>query len=171
MLLSASSQKSNRQNRTKNFPSSYSNGQSKIPKYCPNQFIFVDTNSCRYHFCSISAIGIMSEDIDIWFFILWGSNNFYQFLFTNSIAANQNTFIFLRSFNSIYIFLIYGAGAAVLVATMEPLYTSLDCRYRKNITIKNKTILFNVMIGSISAFLMTLIAKIQFFPHLLKNTC
>ena len=68
----------------------------------------------------------------------------------------------------IYIFLVYGSGAAVLVATLEPLYTSFNCRYRKNITIKNKTILFNIMIGSCSTFLMTFTTNL-IFSSSIKN--
>lgn len=104
-------------------------------------------------FCLIAVMEMPQENIDTWFFILA-----FVTIFISSYLRIQlpRTKIHL-SFSevlTIYIFLIYGTGAAVLVATLEPLYTSLDCRYRRNITIKNKTVLFNVVIGSVSAFLM-----------------
>ena len=103
--------------------------------------------------CVISSINFLDEKVDFWFFVLA-----FVTIFTSSYLRVQlpRTKIHL-SFSEvliIYIFLYYGIGAAVLVATLEPLYTSLDCRYRRNITIKNKTVLFNIAIGSVSAFLM-----------------
>ena len=108
-----------------------------------------------FTFCSISTVKLLEENIDAWFFILA-----FVTIFISSYLRIQlpRTKIHL-SFSEIlviYIFLVYGSGAAVLIATIEPLYTSLNCRYRKNITIKYKTILFNIAIGSISSFLMTL---------------
>ena len=51
-----------------------------------------------------------------------------------------------------YTLLTYGGGSAVLLAAFEALYTSLNFR-RKGITIKNKTILFNITLSIISTYL------------------
>ncbi len=118
-------------------------------------------------FCLAAAMKVIKEDIDIGFFILASITIFISSYLRIQLPRTKIHLSFSEVL-IIYIFLIYGSGAAVLVATLEPLYTSLNCRFRKNITIKNKTILFNVMIGSISAFLMTLTTNL-FFPHSMQN--
>ena len=118
-------------------------------------------------FCIVSFLKVSEENLDTGFFILA-----FVTIFISSYLRIQlpRTKIHLSCSEVLilYIFFLYGSGAAVLVATFEPLYTSLYCRYRQNITIKNRTIIFNVMIGSISAFLMTFTANL-IFSSSIKN--
>ncbi|MGI8640856.1 MAG: putative bifunctional diguanylate cyclase/phosphodiesterase [Pyrinomonadaceae bacterium] len=121
--------------------------------------------------CSFSVIKLMQENIDVGFFILA-----FITIFVGSYLRIQipRTKLHL-SFSEVlifYILLVYGSGGAVLVATIETLYTVYNFR-RRGITIKNKTILFNGMTGALSTFLMALTVNMIFaslLPIIEENT-
>ncbi len=74
--------------------------------------------------CLFSVAKLSEENFDVGFFVLA-----FVTIFISSYLRIQlpRTKIHL-SFSEVlilYIFLVYGSGAAVLVATLEPLYTSL----------------------------------------------
>lgn len=68
------------------------------------------------------------------------------------------------SFSEILVFyalLVYGAGAAVLIAGVETLYSSVNLR-RKGTLIRNKTILFNTAISIVATYLTALTVNLLF---------
>ncbi len=101
--------------------------------------------------CVISVMDLTSEKIDAGFFILAPITIFFSSYLRIQLPRTK---IHL-SFSEVLIFytlLVYGGGSAVILSALEAFYTSLNFR-RKGINIKNRTILFNVVIGTISTFL------------------
>lgn len=65
--------------------------------------------------------------------------------------------------------LFYGGSAAVILAALESLYTSVQLRFRGT-NIKNSTIALNVGIGSVSTFLTALIVNALFDLSVVSST-
>ena len=100
---------------------------------------------------AVSVMNFTNEQIDRGFFILAPITIFFSSYLRIQLPRTK---IHL-SFSEVLIFytlLVYGGGSAVILSALEAFYTSLNFR-RKGINIKNRTILFNVVIGAISTFL------------------
>ncbi|MEO8073456.1 MAG: EAL domain-containing protein [Acidobacteriota bacterium] len=120
---------------------------------------------------SISIIKFISEDIDFGLLILALATIFVGSRFRIQIPRSKIHLSFSEVF-VIYILLVYGSGGAILVATLETSYTSLNFR-RKGVDIENKTILFNGLTAAVSTFLMAVTVDLIFsspFLNIEKNT-
>ena len=107
-----------------------------------------------------SIVNLSKENLDTKFFVL----AFITIFFSSYIRIQLPRTKIHLSFSEvviIYIFLTYGSGGAILIAALEALFTTINFR-RKGITIKNKTILFNTLIGATAIFLTALIINAVF---------
>ncbi len=119
----------------------------------------------------ISIIEFIREDIDVGLLILALATIFVGSRFRIQIPRSKIHLSFSEVF-VIYILLVYGSGGAILVATLETSYTSLNFR-RKGVAIKNTTILINGLTAAVSTFLMAVTVDLIFslpFLSIEKNT-
>lgn len=119
---------------------------------------------------AISLAGLAVFGYSVYNFPLWELNYGFYLVAVVTIFFSSHLQIQLPrtkihlSISEVLIFftlLFYGAAAAVLVAALESLYTSLQLRY-KGTNIKNSTISLNVGIGAVSTFLTALILNLLF---------
>jgi diguanylate cyclase (GGDEF)-like protein len=99
---------------------------------------------------AISVKDLMSVTLDAGFFILVPITIFFSSYLRIQLPRTK-IHLSVSEVLVFYTLLIYGSGAAVLLASLESLYTSFNFR-RKGINIKNKTILFNVTLGGVSTY-------------------
>ena len=92
--------------------------------------------------CIFSIAGFKSETIDLKFFVLAPLTIFFSSYLRIQLPRTK-IHLSISEVLIFYILLVYGSGAAVLIAGFESFYTSLTFR-RQGINIKNRTILFNV---------------------------
>ncbi len=101
--------------------------------------------------CIVSALNFRNENHDLVFYILAPVTVFLS-VYLRIQMPRTKLHLSVSEVLVFYILIVYGGGSAVLLATLESLYTSFNFRY-KGITIKNRTILFNVSLGAISTYL------------------
>ena len=92
--------------------------------------------------CIFSIAGFKGETIDLKFFVLAPLTIFFSSYLRIQLPRTK-IHLSISEVLIFYILLVYGSGAAVLIAGFESFYTSLTFR-RQGINIKNRTILFNV---------------------------
>ncbi len=102
--------------------------------------------------CAVSILNFVNESHDLGFYILAPMTIFFS-LYLRIQMPRTKLHLSVSEVLIFYILIVYGGGSAVLLAALESLYTSFNFR-RKGISIKNKTILFNVSLGAISTYFM-----------------
>lgn len=98
----------------------------------------------------VSVQDLLNVTLDLGFFILVPITIFFSSYLRIQLPRTK-IHLSVSEVLVFYTLLIYGSGAAVLLASLESLYTSFNFR-RQGINIKNKTILFNVTLGGISTY-------------------
>ena len=101
--------------------------------------------------CVDSVTNFKGEAIDLKFFILAPLTIFFSSYLRIQLPRTK-IHLSISEILVFYILLVYGSGAAIAVAGLEALCTSLNFR-RKGINIKNQTILFNVVMSVICIYL------------------
>lgn len=102
--------------------------------------------------CLISVLNFTIESHDLGFLILAPITIFFSSRLRIQLPRTK-IHLSVSEVLIFYTLLVYGGGSAVALTMLEALYTSFNFR-RKGITIKNKTILFNVALSTISTYLM-----------------
>jgi len=104
--------------------------------------------------CVVSVINITDEQIDQNFFVFALATVFLSSYLRIQLPRTK-IHISLSEVLIFYTLLVYGGGSAVILTALEFFYSSVNLRH-KGIDIKNRLILFNVLIGTISTFLTAL---------------
>lgn len=99
---------------------------------------------------AVSVKDLLNVTLDLSFFILVLITIFFSSYLRIQLPRTK-IHLSVSEVLVFYTLLIYGSGAAVLLASLESLYTSFNFR-RQGINIKNRTILFNVTLGGISTY-------------------
>ena len=99
---------------------------------------------------AVSVKDLLNVTLDLGFFILVPVTIFFSSYLRIQLPRTK-IHLSVSEVLVFYTLLVYGSGAAVLLASLESLYTSFNFR-RQGINIKNKTILFNVTLGGISTY-------------------
>ncbi len=110
--------------------------------------------------CAVSIADFRSEAIDLKFFILAPLTIFFSQYFRIQLPRTKIQ-LSVSEILVFYILFVYGSGEAVFVAGLESFYTSLTFR-RKGFSIKNRTILFNVVMGVICVYVAAAAANLIF---------
>ncbi len=124
----------------------------------------------RFYLSVMIPLGVIS--------VLWAVGTFPLEQLSVNLAALSIVTVFFSSYLRIQLprtkihltvsdaliilsFLIYGGEVAVLLATFETIFTTLNFR-RKGVNIKNRTIILNISVAAFSSFVTAMVVKTLF---------